>query len=59
MEHGLFWNAGVIPIDRLTDVRAPVEAVAQRVGRQQLERVYGLRLPQPARGDDVNRQGWI
>jgi large subunit GTPase 1 len=25
--------AGVIPIDRLTDMRAPVEVVAQRTGR--------------------------
>ncbi|PSC70574.1 large subunit GTPase 1-like protein [Micractinium conductrix] len=47
--------AGVIPIDRLTDVRAPVEAVGRRVGRQQLERVYGLHLPPPGRGEDPNR----
>lgn len=45
----------MIPIDRLTDVRAPVEAVAQRVGRPQLERVYGLRLPLPKRGEDPRR----
>ncbi|KAI7841023.1 hypothetical protein COHA_005251 [Chlorella ohadii] len=47
--------AGVIPIDRLTDVRAPVEAVAARVGRQQLEAVYGLHLPAPGRGQDPKR----
>lgn len=47
--------AGVIPIDRLTDVRAPIEAAAQRVGRLQLEQVYGLRLPEPGRGEDPNR----
>lgn len=47
--------AGVIPIDRLTDVRAPVAAVAQRAGRQQLESVYGLHLPSPGRGEDPNR----
>lgn len=39
--------AGVIPIDRLTDIRAPVGAVAVRVRRSQLERVYGLHLPPP------------
>ena len=47
----------MIPIDRLTDVRAPVEAIAARVGRRQLEGVYGLRLPQPARQEDPNRCG--
>ncbi|EFN52099.1 hypothetical protein CHLNCDRAFT_7626, partial [Chlorella variabilis] len=47
--------AGVIPIDRLTDVRAPVEAVAQRVGRRQLESVYGLRLPPPGHQEDPHR----
>jgi large subunit GTPase 1 len=25
--------AGVIPIDRLTDIRAPIEVVAKRLGR--------------------------
>jgi len=28
--------AGVIPIDRLTDIRAPVEVVASRCGRKQV-----------------------
>ena len=37
---------GVIPIDRLTDVRTPVAVVCQRIARAELERVYGLRLPQ-------------
>lgn len=46
----------MIPIDRLTDVRAPVEAVAHRVGRRQLERVYGLHLPAPGRQEDPHRQ---
>ncbi len=49
-------HAGVIPIDRLTDVRAPVEAVARRVGRRQLESVYGVHLPAPGRQEDPNRQ---
>ncbi|KAF5842692.1 hypothetical protein DUNSADRAFT_5768 [Dunaliella salina] len=40
--------AGVIPIDKLTDIRGPVEVVASRCGRKQVEHVYGLALPQPA-----------
>uniref|UniRef100_A0A7S3R0I0 G domain-containing protein n=1 Tax=Dunaliella tertiolecta TaxID=3047 RepID=A0A7S3R0I0_DUNTE len=40
--------AGVVPIDRLTDIRGPVEVVASRCGRKQVEHVYGLALPQPA-----------
>jgi large subunit GTPase 1 len=47
--------AGVIPIDRLTDMRAPVEVVAQRVSRAQLEQVYGLRLPAVGQHEDPNR----
>jgi large subunit GTPase 1 len=47
--------AGVIPIDRLTDVRAPVATVAERVSRAQLESVYGLRLPPPAADEDPDR----
>jgi large subunit GTPase 1 len=37
--------AGVVPIDRLTDVRAPVGVVAARVGRAGLCAVYGVALP--------------
>ena len=37
--------AGVVPIDRLTDVRAPVAVVCAEVGREGLERAYGVRLP--------------
>jgi len=47
--------AGVIPIDRLTDVRAPVSTVAERVSRGQFEKVYGLRLPQVKVGEDPDR----
>lgn len=36
--------AGVIPIDRLTDVRAPIDVVASRCGAAQLAAVYGLQL---------------
>jgi large subunit GTPase 1 len=39
--------AGVVPVDRLTDIRAPVAAVAGRVSREQFEKVYSIRLPRP------------
>ncbi len=42
--------AGVVPIDRLTDVRAPVGVVAARVGRAALEAAYGVCLPHPPPG---------
>jgi len=37
--------AGVVPIDRLTDVRAPVAVVCAEVGREGLEKAYGVKLP--------------
>lgn len=37
--------AGVIPIDRLTEVRTPVQIVASRVGRIPFERLYGCKFP--------------
>ncbi|KAG2488868.1 hypothetical protein HYH03_012663 [Edaphochlamys debaryana] len=40
--------AGVVPIDRLTDIRHPVDVVAARVGRAQLMAVYNIKLPPPA-----------
>ena len=40
--------AGVLPIDRLTDVVAPLDLIASRIPRAQLEAVYALKLPQPA-----------
>ena len=39
--------AGVIPVDRLTDVIAPVGEVCARVPRGQLESIYGITLPAP------------
>lgn len=36
--------AGVIPIDRLTDVIEPVDIIASRVKKEQLEDVYGITL---------------
>lgn len=40
--------AGVIPIDRLTDVRAPVEVVLRQAGVRQIERVYNITVPHKA-----------
>ncbi|GMH37747.1 hypothetical protein BSKO_05620 [Bryopsis sp. KO-2023] len=37
--------AGVIPIDRLVDVLAPVQAVAEKLGHRGLEYFYGVKLP--------------
>ncbi|MCO5597342.1 hypothetical protein L7F22_051418 [Adiantum nelumboides] len=39
--------SGVLPIDRLTDYRGPVEVIAKYVPRQTLEELYGLSLPMP------------
>ncbi|KAK9862042.1 hypothetical protein WJX84_003960 [Apatococcus fuscideae] len=47
--------AGVLPIDRLTDVRSPVEVVAQRIPRALLEKACGLRLPSPAMHEPQDR----
>ena len=46
---------GVLPIDRLTDVRQPVAVVASRIPRQRFERVYKMKLPLPATHEDQNR----
>ncbi len=45
--------AGVIPIDRLTDVRAPAEVIAQRIPRPVLEATYGMQLPRPRNGANM------
>lgn len=47
--------AGVIPIDRLTDVRAPAAVIASRIPRAQLESAYAMHLPRPAPHEDPNR----
>jgi large subunit GTPase 1 len=47
--------AGVVPIDRLTDVTAAVSAVAQRVSRQQLRAVLKISLPRPQPHEDQHR----
>jgi large subunit GTPase 1 len=46
---------GVLPIDRLTDVRRPVSIVAKRVPRRLIERVYKMKLPLPALHEDQHR----
>ena len=46
---------GVLPIDRLTDVRQPVAVVAARIPRNRIERVYKMKLPLPATHEDQNR----
>mmetsp|Transcript_33338 Transcript_33338/g.62724 ORF Transcript_33338/g.62724 Transcript_33338/m.62724 type:complete len:647 (-) Transcript_33338:380-2320(-) len=47
--------AGVLPIDRLTDMRDPVDLIARRVPRTNLENVYGIFLPRPADHEDPHR----
>ena len=46
---------GVIPIDRLTDVRAPTAVIAQRIQRQRLEEAYNVHLPKPSGHDAAGR----
>lgn len=38
-------SAGVIPIDRLVDVHAPVQVVADKMGYRGIEKSYGVTLP--------------
>jgi large subunit GTPase 1 len=47
--------AGVLPIDRLTDNRAPMQIVAERVPRALLEEVLGITLPAPAEHEAPDR----
>lgn len=47
--------AGVLPVDRLTDVRSPVGVIAAKVSRQQLESVYNISLPSPKLHEPQNR----
>ena len=46
---------GVLPVDRLTDVRQPVSIVAQRISRHLIEKVYKMKLPLPALHEDQGR----
>jgi len=47
---------GVLPIDRLTDVRQPISIVANRISRTIFEATYKLRLPLPALHEDQQRR---
>lgn len=47
--------AGVLPIDRLTDNRSPVQIVAERVPRALLEEALGITLPSPAEHEVPDR----
>lgn len=51
----IVFASGVIPIDRLTDVRTPVAVVCERIARPEFERVYGLKLPKPDEHDVPNK----
>ena len=55
VQNNVIWNTGVIPIDRLTDVRAPVAVIGERVPRSQLQEVYGIKLPRPEPHENPNR----
>jgi large subunit GTPase 1 len=46
---------GVLPIDRLTDVREPVGIVASRISRQLLEATYRFKIPLPALHENQSR----
>lgn len=47
---------GVLPIDQLKDPFGPSALVAQRIPRKVVEAIYGIRIIQPAEGEDPNRK---
>ena len=47
--------AGVLPIDRMTDHRGPIQVVASQVPRTVLESMYGFTLPAPKPYENSNR----
>ncbi|CAI8002907.1 Large subunit GTPase 1 homolog [Geodia barretti] len=47
--------SGILPIDQMRDHTPPVSLVCHRIPRYVLERVYGIRLPQPSEGEDPSR----
>jgi large subunit GTPase 1 len=47
--------AGVLPIDRMTDHRGPIQVVANQVPRAVLESTYGFTLPSPKVYENPNR----
>ncbi|KAL2620571.1 hypothetical protein R1flu_000776 [Riccia fluitans] len=46
---------GVLPIDKLTDHRGPVQVVANVVPRSVLQKIYGIKLPEPKLYEAQNR----
>ncbi|XP_002985785.2 GTPase LSG1-1 isoform X1 [Selaginella moellendorffii] len=47
--------AGVLPVDKMTDYRGPIQVIANQIPRRQLEETYGLLLPKPKPYEDQNR----
>uniref|UniRef100_A0A7S0N025 CP-type G domain-containing protein n=1 Tax=Pyramimonas obovata TaxID=1411642 RepID=A0A7S0N025_9CHLO len=47
--------SGLVPIDRLTDIRAPIDVIGQRAPRQYMEALYSMRLPRPEEHEDQRR----
>lgn len=47
--------AGVLPVDRMTDHRGPIQVVANKVPRAVLESTYGFTLPAPKPYENPNR----
>eukprot|EP00803_Ostreobium_quekettii_P002175 evm.model.scf_1526.2 EVM.evm.TU.scf_1526.2 scf_1526:18380-20563(+) len=37
--------AGILPIDHLVDVRAPIQAITNKLGLEAIERFYGVQIP--------------
>ena len=49
------WCAGVVPIDRLTEMHAPVATLARRISRHQLHAVLHLTTARPKSHEDPDR----
>lgn len=47
--------AGVLPVDRMTDHRGPIQVVANKVPRAVLESTYGFTLPAPKPYENPHR----
>lgn len=47
--------AGVLPVDRMTDHRGPIQVVANKVPRAVFESTYGFSLPAPKPYENPNR----
>ncbi|KAL4221729.1 large subunit GTPase 1 [Mactra antiquata] len=47
--------SGILPIDQMRDYLSPTALLCQRVPRWLLETTYGINLPRPCEGEDINR----